>query len=32
MIPGEIFTQPGDIELNEGRKTTALTVSNGGDR
>jgi urease subunit beta len=32
MIPGEIFTQPGDIELNEGRKTTTLTVSNGGDR
>ena len=32
MIPGEIFVQPGDIELNEGRKTKTLTVSNGGDR
>lgn len=32
MIPGEIFAQPGDIELNAGRKTKTLTVSNGGDR
>jgi urease subunit beta len=32
MVPGEIFTQPGDIELNEGRKTSKLTVSNSGDR
>jgi urease subunit beta len=32
MIPGEIITQPGEIELNTGRRTCALTVSNSGDR
>jgi urease subunit beta len=32
MIPGEIITQPGDIELNAGRKTVTLTVANSGDR
>lgn len=32
MIPGEYFVQPGDIELNKGRKTLTLTVSNTGDR
>jgi urease subunit beta len=32
MIPGEIFTQPGDIELNAGRPTVTLTVANTGDR
>ena len=32
MIPGETFTEPGDIELNAGRRTKTLTVSNGGDR
>ena len=32
MIPGEIFTQPGDIELNAGRQTVTLTVANTGDR
>jgi urease subunit beta len=32
MIPGEIITQPGDIELNKGRKTVAITVANTGDR
>ncbi len=32
MIPGEIFTEPGDIELNHGRKTVTLTVANTGDR
>ena len=32
MIPGEIFTQPGDIELNAGRQTVTLTVANSGDR
>ena len=32
MIPGETFTEPGDIELNSGRNTKTLTVSNGGDR
>jgi urease subunit beta len=32
MIPGEIDTLPGDIELNVGLKRTTLTVSNRGDR
>jgi urease subunit beta len=32
MIPGEIITRPGDIELNKGRKTVTLTVANAGDR
>ncbi|HRJ68700.1 MAG TPA: urease subunit beta [Beijerinckiaceae bacterium] len=32
MIPGEILTRPGDIELNAGRETCLLTVANTGDR
>ncbi len=32
MIPGEIFTASGDIELNKGRKTLILKVANTGDR
>jgi urease subunit beta len=32
MIPGEIITADGDIELNKGRKTVTLTVANTGDR
>ena len=32
MIPGEIQTAPGHIELNAGRPTVALTVTNSGDR
>jgi urease subunit beta len=32
MIPGEIISQSGDIELNAGRKTVTLTVANTGDR
>ena len=32
MTPGEYFIKPGEIELNKGRKTAALTVSNTGDR
>jgi len=32
MIPGEYLIQPGEIELNKGRKTLTLTVSNTGDR
>jgi urease subunit beta len=32
MIPGEIFTKDGDIEINVGRKTTTLKVANTGDR
>ena len=32
MIPGEITTKGGDIELNAGRKTLTLEVANTGDR
>jgi urease subunit beta len=32
MIPGEIFVDAGDIELNAGRKTLTLEVANTGDR
>ena len=32
MIPGEFFIEEGEIELNKGRKSLALTVSNTGDR
>jgi urease subunit beta len=32
MIPGEYQIQPGDIELNVGRRTLSLTVANSGDR
>jgi urease subunit beta len=32
MIPGEILTEPGEIELNVGRDTVSVTVSNTGDR
>ncbi len=32
MIPGEMFIEPGEIELNKGRRTVTLTVSNTGDR
>jgi urease subunit beta len=32
MIPGEIITQAGEIELNTGRTTSTLVVSNSGDR
>jgi urease subunit beta len=32
MIPGEMFIQNGEIELNAGRKTVTLTVTNSGDR
>jgi urease subunit beta len=32
MIPGEILTQPGDIELNAGLPQTTLLVANTGDR
>ena len=32
MIPGEIKTLPGDIELNAGRETIRLEVANTGDR
>lgn len=32
MIPGQYDIQPGDIELNVGRRTLTLTVANSGDR
>ncbi len=32
MIPGEIVTADGDLELNAGRPTRTLTVANTGDR
>lgn len=32
MIPGEIITQPGDIELNAGKETITVSVANTGDR
>ncbi|CDX38590.1 urease subunit beta [Mesorhizobium sp. LCM 4577] len=32
MIPGEVITAKGDIELNEGLPTVTLKVANSGDR
>lgn len=32
MIPGQYQIQPGDIELNAGRRTLTLKVANSGDR
>lgn len=32
MIPGEVFTLDGHIELNPRRKTNTISVSNTGDR
>lgn len=32
MIPGEVITAPGEIELNAGQPTATLSVSNTGDR
>ena len=32
MIPGELKLATGDIELNAGRKTVSLSVTNTGDR
>jgi urease subunit beta len=32
MIPGEIKVSSGDIELNEGRQTISVAVTNSGDR
>ncbi len=32
MIPGEITTKPGDIDLNVGATTVTLEVANTGDR
>lgn len=32
MIPGEMYIEPGEIELNAGRATATITVANSGDR
>ena len=32
MIPGEVITAKGDIELNKGLSTVTLKVANSGDR
>jgi urease subunit beta len=32
MIPGEMFCEAGDIEINAGRATIKLKVANTGDR
>jgi len=32
MIPGEMIVAPGEIELNRGRNTLTLAVTNSGDR
>ncbi|HEY9653909.1 MAG TPA: urease subunit beta [Crinalium sp.] len=32
MIPGELFVEDGEIELNVGRETVTLSVANTGDR
>ena len=32
MIPGEVITPEGDIELNSGAATVTIAVSNTGDR
>ena len=32
MIPGEVITQQGTLELNEGRTTLRISVANSGDR
>jgi urease subunit beta len=32
MIPGEMKVAAGDLELNKGRKTVTLKITNSGDR
>jgi urease subunit beta len=32
MIPGEIITAPGEIQINAGRPVLTITVANTGDR
>ena len=32
LVPGEVFVQPGEIVLNEGRRAATVTVENRGDR
>jgi urease subunit gamma/beta len=31
-VPGQVFAEPGEIVMNEGRETVTLEVSNAGDR
>jgi urease subunit beta len=32
MVPGELLAEPGELALNQGRRTLTLVVENGGDR
>ena len=32
MVPGELLAEPGELELNPGRRTVTLVVENAGDR
>ena len=32
LIPGELITESGDIDLNSGRDVTVISVANKGDR
>jgi urease subunit beta len=32
LIPGELISEPGELELNAGRPVTTISVANGGDR
>jgi urease beta subunit len=32
MIPGELITEPGELELNVGKAKVTVTVANTGDR
>ncbi len=32
LVPGEVLTEPGEIEMNVGRETITLEVANSGDR
>ena len=32
MIPGEVIAEPGELEINPGRRTLHLAVANTGDR
>jgi urease subunit beta len=32
MIPGELITEPGEIEINAGRVPITMAVANAGDR
>ena len=32
LIPGELLPEPGELELNQGRAITTVTVANSGDR